>query len=474
MGEPPGFAKLADAYRYKLMTANEAVKLTVTAENYDGIKPVTSIKKAPRKIVKSLLRTRESTFKEEAKKLVKLLCGSFRKPSEIQKHCWPALAAGKDIIGVAETGSGKTLAFAVPLLAKLCLRCDATSGVKMLVVAPTRELSIQIHSVIADAALLHSISTACVYGGTPRKEQINDLSRRKPSVIIGTPGRLVDLLADNVLDLSSVGSWVLDEADRMLDMGFEPELRQLAAAMSSADRHTVMFSATWPLSIQAMAKRYLKPDFCKVTIHKGELNMLKAASGVKQIVEVLDGRDKDKRIIELLRQYHSGSTRTILFVLYKKEAVRIEQLCRKNAYACVTLHGDMSQPARESAYKLFKSGEATLLIATDVAARGLDIPSVSTVLNYTFPLTIEDYVHRVGRTGRAGMTGLSHTLFTAAESKLAAELVAQLKAAGQQVPDTLLAFGGTTRRKEHSEYGAFYREPEPGAKPKHVKFDEDE
>ena len=167
-------------------------------------------------------------------------------------------------------------------------------------------------------------------------------------------------------------------------------------------------------------------------------------------MEVVEERHKNGRIIELLKHYHtSKDSRTILFVLYKKEAVRVEQLCQSHGYNCVALHGDMTQPAREAAYNSFKSGKASLLIATDVAARGLDIPLVTTVLNYTFPLTIEDYVHRIGRTGRAGLTGISHTLFTSNESKLAAELVAQLKASEQEVPKKLLDFGGFTKRKEH-------------------------
>lgn len=470
----------------------------VKVEGHGTFEPLSSIKKASKTILKILKKSFTKPSKE-AKSLfdaiLTRLIGSFSAPSPIQSYCWPYVASQKDVIGIAETGSGKTLAFSVPLLAKIVIsffenRFATDMNPQILVIAPTRELAIQINNVFDSISGIFTQHTKCnrsismcLYGGTDRSAQIRLLKENLPLIIIGTPGRLLDLADSGVLRLSSINSLVLDEADRMLDMGFEPEIRQLVSKMhGDHSRQTIMFSATWPISIQTVASRYLKADFIKISILKtSEIHgdatdsALRASSNIKQVVDVVDDMKKNHCLLDLLKKYcpKKETPRTIIFVLYKKEAVRIEELCSKHGYECVALHGDMTQPAREKAYEAFRDGTARVLIATDVAARGLDIPSVNAVINYTFPLTVEDYVHRIGRTGRAGKTGLAHTLFTAKESHLAAALVAQLKASDQTVPQELIAFGGSTKRKEHSEYGAFYREIDPSKRAKHTKFEDD-
>jgi len=213
-----------------------------------------------------------------------------------------------------------------------------------------------------------------------------------------------------------------------------------------------MFTATWPDSVRALATDFLTTPVT-VTVGSGELT---ANHRVRQIVEVVDPDRKDARLLQLLAKYHADrKARVLVFALYKKEAARVEVALQRAGYRCRAIHGDQSQEQRSAALAGFKSGECPLLIATDVAARGLDIPDVEAVINFTFPLTIEDYIHRIGRTGRAGKSGLSHTFFTLHDKSNAGALQNVLREASQPVPDELLKFGSTVKKKEHKLYGAF-------------------
>lgn len=220
-------------------------------------------------------------------------------------------------------------------------------------------------------------------------------------------------------------------------------------------RRTVMFTATWPDSVRTLAAEFLASPV-RVNVGSQELA---ANVRVSQTVEVLDESRKAARLPQLLAQYHKSRTnRVLIFALYKKEAARLEQDIARAGYRGIAIHGDMTQAARTQALQQFKDGVVPLLVATDVAARGLDIPDVEVVINYTFPLTIEDYIHRIGRTGRGGKTGISHTLFTGSpqfEKPLAGALQNVLREAGQPVPDELLKFGSAVKKKEHKMYGAF-------------------
>jgi ATP-dependent RNA helicase DBP3 len=411
----------------------------------------------------------ESTFPKE----LLAACTTFTQPTSIQSQCWPILLSGRDAIGIAETGSGKTLAFLMPafthLFAKRRIENDINAGPSVLILAPTRELAQQ-SAVISEKMCANTgFSSICVYGGVDKKGQVNAL-RKGVQIIIATPGRLLDLFNDSKCNLSNVTYFVLDEADRMLDMGFEPEIRKIAAELAKK-RQTVMFSATWPDSIRRLAEDYIKSP---IKVNVGS-ESLAANLAVTQIVEVIDNKEKDRRLIQLLEKYHkTRKNKVLVFALYKKEASRLENFLQNRGYKVVSIHGDMTQLARNQAFEEFRTGKTPLLVATDVAARGLDIKDVEYVINYTFPLTIEDYIHRIGRTGRAGKTGTAHTLFTSYDKARSGELGLVLRDAGQYVPEELLKLGNVVKKKEHSLYGSHYKDasimPDASTR-KHIKFD---
>ena len=404
-------------------------------------------------------------FPEQVKSL--FASKSYTKPSPIQAQCWPILCAGVDVVGIAETGSGKTLAFAAPALEKIRAKLKGSKShkPKMLVLAPTRELAMQSADVLEEFGKPIGIRSLVVYGGVPKQEQKKVL-KRGVEVIVATPGRLKDLCNEGSCDLSEVEFLVLDEADRMLDMGFEEDVREIISqTLDVSQRQTAMFSATWPASIQKLASEFLKDPsriyvgFASIVGSNGEDEIddsLSANRRVTQTVEVVEDRDRDWRIKELLQKYHKNrDNRVLVFALYKREAARIETMLKRSGWSCCSIHGDKSQDQRNKALQDFKDCTCPLLVATDVAARGLDIPDVEVVVNFTFPLTIEDYVHRIGRTGRAGKTGISHTFFQPSDKGHAGELQQVMKQAGQPVPDELMKFGSTIKKKEHKLYGNF-------------------
>nr|CCA20213.1 DEAD/DEAH box RNA helicase putative [Albugo laibachii Nc14] len=399
------------------------------------------------------------------------ICNGFETPTPIQSQCWPILLSGRDIIGIAETGSGKTFAFTIPGLVHLASQSSPKSKAvkaRMLVVAPTRELAMQTAEVINKAGKSCNLRCVCLFGGVAKHEQRRQL-KSGVDVIVATPGRLNDLVNERVCDLTNVTFTVLDEADRMLDDGFEKDIRLIMSSVHK-ESQIAMFSATWPQSIQKLAHEFLH-DPVKVTIGSDDLA---ASVSVTQIVEVIEDRARDARIHALLQKYHYTRKNLILiFVLYKKEADRVERDLRYRGWNCAAIHGDRSQQQRNEAVENFKSGDIPLLIATDVAARGLDIPGVEYVINYAFPLTIEDYVHRIGRTGRGGKKGIAHTFFTTNDKARAGELVNLLRDSSQDVPEALLKFGTHVKKKEHKLYGAFAKDISCTKKATKIVFDSD-
>lgn len=411
------------------------------------------------------------------------LFSAFKSPSAIQSSAWPFLLSGRDVVGVAETGSGKTLAFGLPLVVRLAGLADKKTSkkgnsIRAVIVAPTRELAIQVFEQLQKLCQAGDSQTkaACIYGGTNKDEQRRQLSGA--SVLVATPGRLKDFMSDGTVDVSKTRYLVLDEADRMLDKGFEDDIKHIISQMpSSKKRQTAMFTATWPKSIRDLAATFMREPV-KITIGRDDTDdtgELRANTRIVQKVEVMDGALKQGRLLQLLKEHTAGKKRNdriLVFCLYKKEALRIENFIRgrANGLTVAGIHGDMSQSARIASLESFKSGTTTVLVATDVAARGLDIPEVKLVINVTFPLTAEDYVHRIGRTGRAGKEGLAITFFTEQDKPLAGALINVLKKAGQEVPENLLRFGTTVKKKVHSEYGAFYREAEEGEKKEATKI----
>ena len=390
----------------------------------------------------------------------------FSAPTPIQSAAWPFLLNGQDVVGVAETGSGKTLAFGVPLIRSIISQSSSSHSkpsCRAIVVSPTRELAVQIHTQLESLAKAVSLQTVCVYGGVPKDAQRDAL--RTAHIVVATPGRLNDLIQEGSADLSNVRYLVLDEADRMLDKGFEDEIRKIISTTPSTDRQTLMFTATWPESVRKLASTFMKSPVHIFIGANNPTGELRANTRITQLVEVVDGMYKQTRLVQLLSQYHGKKNkddRILIFCLYKKEAARIEDFLRRQGHSVAGIHGDMSQPARSASLEGFKSGKCTLLVATDVAARGLDIPAVKLVINVTFPLTVEDYVHRIGRTGRGGKDGLAITLFTDQDKPQAGGLINVLKAAKQNVPEELLKFGTTVKKKGHEAYGAFYKDMGPG------------
>ncbi|XP_015574503.1 DEAD-box ATP-dependent RNA helicase 5 isoform X2 [Ricinus communis] len=400
-------------------------------------------------------------------------CQSFKNPSPIQAHAWPFLLDGRDFIGIAKTGSGKTLAYGIPAVMHVLSKRKGASANSVnplcLVLAPTRELADQISVVLRDAGEPCGVRSVCLYGGTSKGPQISSL-KSGVDIVIATPGRLKDLIEMNICHLMEVSFLVLDEADRMLDMGFRQEVRSILSKTCSA-RQMIMFSATWPLDVHNLAEEYMDRNPIKVVVGSEDTA---ANHDVMQIVEVLDDHLRDKRLLALLEKYHK-TQRVLVFALYQKEAERLDGMLHRSGWNVVSIHGNKAQEQRTKALSLFKKGSCPLMVATDVAARGLDVPDVEVVINYSFPLTTEDYVHRIGRTGRAGKKGVAHTFFTHHNKGLAGELVNVLREAGQVVPDALLKFGTHVKKKESKLYGAHFREISADApKAKKITFNSDD
>ncbi|KAJ3092129.1 hypothetical protein HK102_010409 [Quaeritorhiza haematococci] len=436
-----------------------------------------------------------------------LAAAAFTKPTPIQATTWPFLLQKRDLVGIAATGSGKTLSFALPALIHVQNKKQQSSSNKkdkkkkkqynstvsptVLVLAPTRELAMQTQDTFTRFGEPLGITSVCLVGGVSKNDQKQALRQAESlDAIVATPGRLLDFVSDAeggyqsgpTVDLSQVSYFVLDEADRMLDLGFEPHVKKIAGLLKAKEeRQTVMFSATWPASIQRLSSTYMRTPFVRVTVGSKDLS---ANVNITQTVEVIDPMAKDRRLSEVLRDYYkktknSGNSkalnRVIVFALYKKECARVHQVLQRQGYKdAQCIHGDMPQHQRTANMNAFKEGKCQLLVATDVAARGLDIPDVQLVVNYTYPLTTEEYCHRIGRTARAGKSGLAHTFFTVHDKKESGALINVLKQAGQVVPADLMKFGTTVKKKLDPTYGAFTKEVDMSKKSTKIVFDDDE
>jgi ATP-dependent RNA helicase DBP3 len=352
----------------------------ITIDAKEPLRPLTSFKYLP------VSEEQRTPFK------------NFTTPTPIQAGAWPHLFAFKDVIGVAETGSGKTLAFGVPTVSRLSTQsAKERKSIKACIVSPTRELACQIHDELAKLSKPYNIKIAVVYGGVPKDAQRVQLNGA--NIVVATPGRLNDYIQEGSIDLSKVEHMILDEADRMLDKGFEQEIRKIISVTPTTGKQTIMFTATWPPSVRDLAATFMKSPV-KVAVGDNPSGELRANTRITQTVEVMEQHAKQNRLIELLKQYQSGknkSDRILVFCLYKKEATRIEEFIGRRGFKVGGIHGDLPQHKRTESLDAFKRGDVPILVATDVAARGLDIPNVKVVINVTFPLTAEDYVHRIGR-----------------------------------------------------------------------------
>jgi len=353
----------------------------------------------------------------------------YTEPTPIQKQAIPVVLEGGDLIACAQTGTGKTAAFLLPILHKLTTG-KRPVGTKVLVLAPTRELANQT-DVFCQQFAPKGITCTSIIGGTGYGKQTTAL-RRNPTIIVATPGRLLDFMEQGMVNFSGLTTLVLDEADRMLDMGFLPSIRRIIKALPSK-RQTLFFSATMSNEIERIAHSILNdPKFVEVS-PRG-----KAAGTIHQPAYPVDQASKTTLLLDLLEK--EKFERVLVFTRTKRSADRLAHILEKRDHSSNRIHGDRSQPQREAALKAFKNGQTRVLVATDVAARGIDIESVSHVINYDIPEAPEDYVHRIGRTGRAGSTGRAITLFTVAEEH---SMKAIEKLTGQKVDRVLLPnFGG--------------------------------
>ncbi|EAT37615.1 AAEL010402-PA [Aedes aegypti] len=402
------------------------------------------------------VQTFEQAFHEYPELLEEIKKQGFAKPSPIQAQAWPVLLKGEDLIGIAQTGTGKTLAFLLPAFIHIegqpVPRGEARGGPNVLVMAPTRELALQIEKEVFKYQF-RDIKAICLYGGGDRRTQINKV-KGGVEIIIATPGRLNDLVAANVIDITSITYLVLDEADRMLDMGFEPQIRKLLLDIRP-DRQTIMTSATWPPGVRRLAQSYMSNP---VQVYVGTLD-LAATHTVTQQIEVIDEEDKYMRVMNFVTNM-GPSDKVIIFCGRKTRADDLSSEFVLSGINCTSLHGDREQADREQALEDIKSGDVRVLIATDVASRGLDIEDISHVVNYDFPRNIEEYVHRVGRTGRAGRSGVSLSFFTRGDWAVASDLIKILEEADQEVPEEIrqMAERFTAKKeREGREKSAFGR-----------------
>jgi superfamily II DNA/RNA helicase len=321
-------------------------------------------------------------------------------PFPIQSQTIPMGLAGQDIIGQAKTGTGKTLGFGLPLLQ--ALGTDPEPGVKALVVVPTRELCVQVAEDLVLAASNRSTKIAAIYGGKAYEGQVEQL-KAGAQVVVGTPGRLLDLASQRLLSLKDVKVMVLDEADKMLDLGFLSDIEKLFS-QTSPTRHTMLFSATMPGPIVALARRFMnRPIHIRATDPDEGLTQ----ANIKHVVYRAHNLDKDEVIARILQS--EGRGKTVVFTRTKRAAAKLVEELNDRGFNAAAVHGDLNQEQRERAMAAFKAGKKDILIATDVAARGIDVNDVTHVINHTIPEDHDTYLHRAGRTGRAGKTGIAVT-----------------------------------------------------------------
>lgn len=375
---------------------------------------------------------------------------SFTEPTPIQAMCWPLAMSGKDMIGVAQTGSGKTMGYLLPaaLHCRAQPKMERGHGPITVVLAPTRELVQQICTVSHQwLNQTFGIHVTGVFGGVSKLPQLQSLDRGS-HLCVATPGRLLDILETQGTSLLNSSYLVLDEADRMLDMGFEPQIRKIINQIRS-DRQTMMFSATWPKEVQSLAMEFMDLDAARINIGSMEL----CANGdIEQEIQMVDSSmNKRELLLEVIRQ--NPGDKTLIFAATKRRVSTIVDILRQERIRCVETHGDLSQARRDQSLHMFR-GSTNVMVATDVAARGLDVSDIRCVVNYDFPQSTEDYVHRIGRTGRSGNTGKAISFFSPEDARHADGLIKILRQANQDVPEELEEFAATTPGSRNERYSS--------------------
>jgi len=324
--------------------------------------------------------------------------------TEIQELAMPAALGGKDLIACAQTGGGKTAVYALPILNKL----DHKEGrnPRALILVPTRELAVQVEANFALYGKGTGLRGVAIYGGAGMPQQIMRL-RRGVDIIVATPGRLFDHLEQGYVDLSEVEMFVLDEADRLLDMGFLPQVQRIAKHLPTAGRQTMLFSATMDKDVEGLARAYLTdPEIINAQPRST------VVAQIEQIVHRVSPAEKGELLLSLLHEAREGGGGALVFARTRHGADRLEKTLALAGIRSGCIHGDISQNQRERVLGLFRSKRIDVLVATDVAARGIDVPHITHVINYDVPVNAEDYIHRIGRTGRAGRSGIALTFVT--------------------------------------------------------------
>ncbi|XP_078122141.1 putative ATP-dependent RNA helicase DDX46 isoform X1 [Sander vitreus] len=393
----------------------------------------------------------------------------YEKPTPIQAQAIPAIMSGRDLIGIAKTGSGKTIAFLMPMFRHIMDQrpLEESEGPISIIMTPTRELALQITKECKKFSKQLGLRVVCVYGGTGISEQIAEL-KRGAEIIVCTPGRMIDMLGANsgrVTNLRRVTYVVLDEADRMFDMGFEPQVMRIVDNVRP-DRQTVMFSATFPRAMEALARRILaKP----IEVQVGGRSVV--CSDVEQHVLVIEEDKKFLKLLEILGHYQEKGS-VIIFVDKQEHADTLLKDLMKASYPCMSLHGGIDQYDRDSIINDFKNGACRLMVATSVAARGLDVKQLILVVNYNCPNHYEDYVHRAGRTGRAGNKGFAYTFITEDQVRYAGDIIKALELSGSPVPSELERLWASFKDQQKAEGKTI--KSSSGFSGKGFKFDETE
>ena len=372
---------------------------------------------------------------------------NYKTPTPVQKYSIPIVMGGRDLMACAQTGSGKTGGFLFPILSQAYINGPSATAPPQgggmgyrsskalptsLILAPTRELVSQIYDEARKFAYRSWVRPCVVYGGADIGSQLRSMERGC-DLLVATPGRLVDLIERGRISLANIKYLVLDEADRMLDMGFEPQIRRIVEQEDMPgvqNRQTLMFSATFPRDIQMLARDFLK-DYVFLSVGR----VGSTSENITQSVEYVEDADKRSVLLDILHTHGAGLT--LIFVETKRMADSLSDFLINQNFPATSIHGDRTQRERERALEMFRNGRCPILVATAVAARGLDIPNVTHVVNYDLPTDIDDYVHRIGRTGRAGNTGKSTAFFNRGNRGIVRDLIELLKEAHQEIPQFL-------------------------------------
>ncbi|KAI9315145.1 P-loop containing nucleoside triphosphate hydrolase protein [Dichotomocladium elegans] len=432
-----------EALEKELFGAETHVHSGINFSKYDSIKVSVSGDNPPPAFDKASLSFSDANLHPVMKENIAL--ARYSVPTPVQRHSISIVTAGRDLMACAQTGSGKTAAFLVPTCSKLFHNTaqyiyrarpgDYRAKVKplILIIAPTRELCTQIFDEARRFCYRSMLRPCCVYGGASVNGQLREMEKGC-DVLVAVPGRLCDFLERGKIDLSNTQFLILDEADRMLDMGFEPVIRDIVERRGirlNRNRQTLMYSATFPKEIRRLARDFLKPDYLFLKVGR----VGGTTTDITQRVTWVEQQNKRSELVKTLMQ--QPPCRTLIFVETKRDADTLDQYLYESKFPCTSIHGDRSQMEREDALTAFKSGVCPILVATAVVARGIDVRNVMHVINYDLPKNIDEYIHRIGRTARVGNAGLATSFFNSNDMGIARDITKVLQECKQTIPDFL-------------------------------------